>query len=98
MTAHSAAAPAKATLITFPPSLDCELSRFVLGYYAVPYEEVRHTVLFSFLSTLLHGGTLHFPLLYGGGHPTLDTVAPDDRPFRCELPRRPQASARRERS
>jgi glutathione S-transferase len=74
MTAHSAAAPAKATLITFPPSLDCELSRFVLGYYAIPYEEVRHTVLFSFLATLWHGGTLHFPLLYGGGSPTLDTV------------------------
>jgi len=74
MTAHSAAAPAKATLITFPPSLDCELSRFVLGYYAIPYEEVRHTVLFSFFSTLWHGGTLHFPLLYGGGYPTLDTI------------------------
>ena len=71
MAAHS---PAKATLITFPPSLDCELGRFVLGYYAIPYEEVRHTVLFSFLSTLWHGGTLHFPLLYGGGGPTIDTA------------------------
>ena len=74
MTAQPAAAAAKAGLTTFPPSLDCELSRFVLGYYAVPYEERRHTVLFSFLATLWHGGTLHFPLLYGGGHPTLDTV------------------------
>ena len=33
MTAHSAAAPATATVIMFPPSLDCELARFVLGYY-----------------------------------------------------------------
>jgi glutathione S-transferase len=74
MTVHSAAAPAKATLITFPPSLDCELARFVLGHYEVPYQEVRHTLLFSFLSTLLHGWTLHFPLLYGGGGPTLDTA------------------------
>jgi glutathione S-transferase len=74
MTAHPAAAPAKATLITFPPSLDCELSRFVLGYHAVPYEEQRHTLLFSFPATLLHGGTIHFPLLYGDGYPTLDTV------------------------
>src|SRR6202035_1110034 len=71
---HPAAAPAKATLITFPPSLDCELGRFVLGYYAIPYEEVRHTVLFSFISTLWHGATLHFPLLYGGGGPTIHTA------------------------
>lgn len=74
MTAHLASAGAKATLITFPPSLDCELARFVLGHYAIAYAERRHTLLFTFLSTLLHGGTLHFPLLYGGGGPTLDTV------------------------
>ena len=74
MTAHSAATPAKATLITFPPSLDCELSRFVLGHYEIPYEEVRHTVLFSFFSTLVHGLTLRFPLLYGHGYPTLNEV------------------------
>jgi glutathione S-transferase len=71
MTAQMAAAAAPAILITFPPSLDCELARFVLGHHAVPYEERRHTLLFSFLSTLLHGGTLRFPLLYGGSHPTL---------------------------
>src|SRR5215510_14427786 len=54
MTAQPAAAAAKATLITFPPSLDCELARFVLGHYAIPYEEVRHTVLFSSIYTLWH--------------------------------------------
>jgi len=74
MTAHSATAPVKATLITFPPSLDCELSRFVLGHYQIPYEEVRHTVLFSFFSTLVHGLTLRFPVLYGHGYPTLNQV------------------------
>jgi glutathione S-transferase len=76
MTMHSAAAPAKATVIMFPPSLDCELCRFALGHYGIPYEEVRHTVLFSFFSTLVHGGSLHFPLLYGPGYPTLDYVRP----------------------
>jgi len=71
MTAQPAAAAAKAKLITFPPSLDCELARFVLGHYAIPYEEVRHTVLFSSIYTLWHGFTPLFPLLYGGGHPAI---------------------------
>jgi len=39
-----------------------------------PYEERRHTVIFSFFATLWHGSTLHFPLLYGGSYPPLDTV------------------------
>src|SRR5215813_13725612 len=72
--ANRAAAPSKAVLITFPPSLDCELSRFVLGHYGIPYEERRHTFFFSFIPTLLHGGTLHFPLLYGDGYPKIDNV------------------------
>jgi glutathione S-transferase len=69
-----ATAPGKAVLITFPPSLDCELSRFVLAHYRVPYEERRHVVIFSFFATLWHGSTLYFPLLYGGSFPPLDHV------------------------
>jgi glutathione S-transferase len=61
-------------MITFPPSLDCELGRFLLAHYGVAYEERRHTVIFSFLATLWHGSTLHFPLLYGGSYRPLDTV------------------------
>jgi glutathione S-transferase len=71
-----AAAPAKATVIMFPPSLDCELSRFLLGYYGVAYTEVRHTVIFSFFSTYWHGRTLYFPLLYGSGYPNLERARP----------------------
>ena len=67
-------APGKGILITFPPSLDCELSRFLLAYYCIPYEERRHTIIFSFFATLWHGSTLHFPLLYGGPYGPLDTV------------------------
>ena len=63
-----------ATLITFPPSLDCELSRFLLAHYRFPYEERRHVVIFSFFVTLWHGSTLYFPLLYGGSFPPLDHV------------------------
>src|SRR5678815_3133320 len=52
------------TLITFPPSLDSELSRFLLAHYRVRHEEKRHTLVFSFFVTLWHGYTLLFPLLY----------------------------------
>ena len=72
--AVAAAAPGKAKVITFPPSLDCELSRFLLSHYGVPFEEQRHTVLFSFFHTLLHGATLYFPLLYGDGYQPLKNV------------------------
>ena len=68
------AVPGKAILITFPPSLDCELSRFLLAHYRIPYEERRHTVIFSFFATLWHGSTIYFPLLYGGSWQPLDTV------------------------
>jgi glutathione S-transferase len=54
---------ARAVLITFPPSLDCELSRFLLTYYGVPYEERRHAFGFNFFATLWHARTLHFPLV-----------------------------------
>ncbi|HEY2134931.1 MAG TPA: glutathione S-transferase C-terminal domain-containing protein [Xanthobacteraceae bacterium] len=69
---RQAAVPATPTVITFPPSLDCELSRFVLTHYGVPYEERRHTVIFSFIYTLWHGRTLYFPLLYGDAYKPLD--------------------------
>lgn len=67
------AAAAPATLITFPPSLDCELARFLLSYYGVPYQEKRHALIFNFFATLWHGCTLHFPLLYNASY-RLDTV------------------------
>lgn len=70
----SAAVPGTAVLITFPPSLDCELSRFLLAHYRFPYEERRHVVIFSFFATLWHGSTLYFPLLYGGAFPPFDHV------------------------
>lgn len=54
-----------ATLITFPPSLDCELSRFLAAHYRVDYREERHTLIFSSFYTLKAGATVVFPLLYG---------------------------------
>jgi glutathione S-transferase len=61
------------TLITFPPSLDSEFSRFLLSHYGVAHREQRHVMPFSLYFTLKHGGTPRFPLLYGDGV-RLDTV------------------------
>lgn len=55
-------------LITFPPSLDSELSRFLVEHYGVVHVEQRHTMIFCFFSTLRHGNTFVFPLLYSGSY------------------------------
>jgi glutathione S-transferase len=76
------------TLITFPPSLDSELSRFLLTHYGVRHEERRHTLIFCFFATLWRGYTLLFPLLFGTSYRLdtvrkivdhLDPLAPEDR-------------------
>jgi glutathione S-transferase len=51
-------------LITFPPSLDSELSRFLVEHYGIRHQEQRHTLGYVFLVTLRHGVTVIFPLLY----------------------------------
>ena len=66
-------AAARTILITFPPSLDCELSRFLLTYYGVPYEERRHAFGFNFFATFWHARTLHFPLVVSDAY-QLDSV------------------------
>jgi glutathione S-transferase len=53
------------TLITFPPSLDSEFSRFVLTHYGVAHREERHVMPLHLFVTLVHGRTVRFPLLYG---------------------------------
>jgi glutathione S-transferase len=51
-------------LITFPPSLDSELGRFLVAHYGIRYQERPHALVFSSFFTLWHGGTVIFPLLY----------------------------------
>jgi glutathione S-transferase len=53
------------TLITFPPSLDSELARFLLAHYGISYLERPHSLIFSSFVTLRHGRSIIFPLLYG---------------------------------
>jgi glutathione S-transferase len=65
---HTMAQPVAApdpVLITFPPSLDSELSRFLVDHYGIKHQEQRHTFGYVFLVTLRHGSTFIFPLLYG---------------------------------
>jgi glutathione S-transferase len=52
-------------LITFPPSLDSETSRFLVEHYGIESIEQRHTLIFSTFATLWHGFDPRFPLLYG---------------------------------
>jgi glutathione S-transferase len=61
------------TLITFPPSLDSEFSRFLLTHHGVPHREQRHVMPLSLYFTLKHGRSFRFPLLYGDGL-RLDTI------------------------
>jgi glutathione S-transferase len=66
-TNHTMAQPVVAQdpiLITFPPSLDSELSRFLVEHYGIKHQEHRHTFGYIFLVTLRHGATVIFPLLY----------------------------------
>ena len=78
----------EATLITFPPSLDSELSRFLLTHYRIQHREQRHVIIFSSFYTLWHGRTVRFPFLYGDAYRLntvrkmidyLDPLSPDDR-------------------
>jgi glutathione S-transferase len=54
-------------LLSFPPSNDCDLARWVLDHYGVPYREEMLTVVFLQLKSKAVGGAPGFPALYGGG-------------------------------
>jgi glutathione S-transferase len=61
MNTNSTRAP---VLITFPPSLDSELGRFLVEHYGLQHQERPHALVFSSFVTLWHGWTVIFPLLY----------------------------------
>jgi glutathione S-transferase len=82
-------------LITFPPSLDSELSRFLVQHYGIESCERRHTLIFSSFMTLWHGYTVIFPLLYSdsfklvGPRPMVDYFDPQSPPDLRLLPSNP---------
>jgi glutathione S-transferase len=61
------------TLLTFPPSLDSEFSRFLLHHYGIAHREQPHVLPFGVYYSLIHGGSPRFPLLFGDSL-RLDTV------------------------
>ncbi|WP_027007141.1 glutathione S-transferase C-terminal domain-containing protein [Conexibacter woesei] len=52
------------TLITFPPSLDSEFSRFLLTHYGIERHEERHVIFISSAITLVRARTVRFPVLF----------------------------------
>jgi glutathione S-transferase len=54
-------------LLSFPPSNDCDLARWVLDRYGVPYTERLMTVVFLQLKSKKVGGAPGFPALYRAG-------------------------------
>ncbi len=63
-----------AKVITFPPSTDCELGRWVLRYHQVDFTEKRHAPPFFMLAIRFNGGS-SFPL-YVRQDQVLDGVRP----------------------
>jgi glutathione S-transferase len=52
------------TLITFPPSLDSEFSRFLLTHHGIERREERHVIFISSVITLARARTVRFPVLF----------------------------------
>lgn len=52
------------TLLTFPPSLDSEFSRFLLTHYGIDRREERHVIFISSVITLARARTVRFPVLF----------------------------------
>lgn len=63
--AMTAAAPA--TLLTFPPMIDGELTRFVLDQQGVAYREKPHIAIVSNLIALARARTINLPVLSEAG-------------------------------
>jgi glutathione S-transferase len=80
------------TLITFPPSLDSEFSRFLLTHYGIERREERHVIFISSAITLARAGTVRFPVLFGDSlrlntvHKLIDHFEPRAAPERRLVP------------
>lgn len=81
------------TLITFPPSLDSEFSRFLLTHYGIERREERHVIFISSVITLVRARTFRFPVLFDDTlrlntvHKLIDYFEPRAGPERRLVPR-----------
>jgi glutathione S-transferase len=80
------------TLITFPPSLDSEFSRFLLTHYGIEHREERHVIFISSAITLVRARTVRFPVLFDDSlrlntvHKMIDHFEPRAAPERRLVP------------
>jgi glutathione S-transferase len=80
------------TLITFPPSLDSEFSRFLLTHYGIERREERHVIFISSVITLARARTVRFPVLFDESlrlntvHKLIDHFEPRAAPERRLVP------------
>jgi glutathione S-transferase len=80
------------TLITFPPSLDSEFSRFLLTQYGIEHHEERHVIFISSAITLVRARTVRFPVLFDESlrlntvHKLIDHFEPRAAPGRRLVP------------
>lgn len=80
------------TLITFPPSLDSEFSRFLLTHYGIERREERHVIFISSAITLVRARTVRFPVLFDATlrlntvHKLIDHFEPRAAPERRLVP------------
>jgi glutathione S-transferase len=85
----------KPVLITFPPSLDSELARFLLKHYGIEEEEQPHALIFCFFVTLWRARTIIFPVLLSdsfrliGPRPIAEYFDPKSVPDLCLFPSDP---------
>ncbi|MFC7476788.1 glutathione S-transferase C-terminal domain-containing protein [Dankookia sp. GCM10030260] len=99
--ARTTAAPA--TLLTFPPMIDGELTRFVLDQHGVAYEERPHIAIVANLIALARARTIALPVLSGtvpaiaGARPVIDWAEAQRPPAQRLVPAGPAQAATVER-
>src|SRR4030095_11404281 len=90
-------AEAEARLIAFPPSVDTETARGILGHHGVAFREVRQSALGAALRTLWHRAKI--PILFAEGakrspsRPIADLLDADAPPERRLVPDDPALAA-----
>ena len=93
----SVAAPA--TLLTFPPMIDGELTRFVLDQQGVAYRERPHVAIVANLIAYARARTINLPVLSGpvpaiaGARPVIDWSEARSSPARRLIPAEPVLAA-----
>jgi glutathione S-transferase len=106
-TGISLTAAAPATLLTFPPMIDGELTRFVLDQHGVAYRERPHIAIVANLIALARARTINLPVLsdtlsgagpaIAGARPIIDWSEARCAPARRLIPAGPAQAATVER-